>query len=323
MQCPICSETVGDVDLDCAACHEPLAPWRTLTSSSDRLRERGLLQASQRDFVASGLSFLQAALTNPFDTKSLIDAGRAMLHMNRLDDGLRLLNQARARDPKGDAPAVIAAVEAIVAENERRKKTAAQAAAEADTAAYESPPDEADSRPAPPDVDAVRENGPARRELLALPVLARRAGWGRKVQKVDPLWRRVLTMEAEWEGDWSASAAWFEAAVGDRGAEPLSALAYGRGLGAWQQNRLDEARRWFERAADPHAAVLNPAAYYLAASLDGEADTREAVRRLTGNGYAAPELESILKVLEDRVGERLPADWQPRCDELRTILQSI
>jgi hypothetical protein len=95
MKCPVCDQPVRDRDQECV-CGELLPQWRLIAASGEALRQRGLVLASQGDYVGACISFLEAALTNPLDGGSVVDAAKALFHLGRPDDALRLLRHVDA-----------------------------------------------------------------------------------------------------------------------------------------------------------------------------------------------------------------------------------
>src|SRR5437773_57424 len=98
MNCPICDRSPADSELECA-CGEPLTPWRTIAWAGQTVRQRGLTQAQEKDYLGACLSFFQAALTNPLDRASLVDAARVLHFLGRDEDALRWLRHAATRAP--------------------------------------------------------------------------------------------------------------------------------------------------------------------------------------------------------------------------------
>lgn len=109
-RCPICEAPLRGSEPECA-CGESLASWQTLDRASHVLRQRGLALAAEGDHLGALVAFLEAALTDPLDGASLVDAGRALAHLGRDADALRLLGHAAARPTHRAAAAVARAVE--------------------------------------------------------------------------------------------------------------------------------------------------------------------------------------------------------------------
>jgi tetratricopeptide (TPR) repeat protein len=117
MKCPTCGQPVKDAAAECT-CGEPLTPWRTLAWAGETLRRRGLALAGQKDYLGAVVAFLEAALTTPQDGQSLVDAARALYHLGRADEALRLLGHAEALAPGRGAAAVAAAIQTLTGRGE-------------------------------------------------------------------------------------------------------------------------------------------------------------------------------------------------------------
>lgn len=148
MQCPVCGKPTRAADRDCEACGELLTPWRTIEFYGSTLRQRGLALATQGDHLGAMISFLEGALANPLDGLSRVDAARALVHLNRLDDAERLLADMNRPEAQAAAAALKAAIDA-------RRQQAAQEMA-ADQLASE----QAETASSPP----VDESGPTTKE---------------------------------------------------------------------------------------------------------------------------------------------------------------
>lgn len=105
MHCPLCGKPNRPADRECQSCGEVLTPWRNIEFYGRGLRQRGLALAQRGDHLAACLSFLEAALTNPLDSESLVDSARSLVHLGRPDQALRLL--AGVKSPRA-APAATA-----------------------------------------------------------------------------------------------------------------------------------------------------------------------------------------------------------------------
>lgn len=117
MQCPLCGKPNRPADRECQTCGEVLTPWRNIEFYGRGLRQRGLALAERGDHLAACLSFLEAALSNPLDSESLIDSARSLVHLGRPDQALRLLAGVKA-------PKAIPAATALRDEIQRQQDTA-------------------------------------------------------------------------------------------------------------------------------------------------------------------------------------------------------
>ena len=117
MQCPLCGKPNRPADRECQSCGEVLTPWRNIEFYGRGLRQRGLALAERGDHLAACLSFLEAALTNPLDSESLVDSARSLVHLGRPDQALRLLAGVKA-------PRAIPAATALREEIQRQQDAA-------------------------------------------------------------------------------------------------------------------------------------------------------------------------------------------------------
>jgi hypothetical protein len=284
IKCPVCDQPVKDSDLECA-CGESLAPWRTLALHGQALRHRGLALAQEGDAVGACLFFVEAALTNPHDGASLIDAARALAHAGRAADALRWLAIAESR------PATRAAAGAVA---RAVRELAGQASAAGAAAAREGARDAATT-----DQPAAPANG--LRRLLALGPVERSPGlldrlWGG--HGLDSVWATVLSMEEKWPGDWRALVPWLEGAIRESQGHPV--FCYMAGLGHWQHGDRKSAKAILERCLKGQPPVANPAAYYLCLHLGEPAAARKAVAFLR-EAYDPASLDHCLGLLEGRL----------------------
>ena len=118
MQCPVCGKPVRPADRECEACGEVQTAWRNIEFYGRGLRQRGLSLAERGDHLGACLAFLEAALTNPLDSLSLVDTARALVHLSRPQDALRLLAGVKS-------PEAVPAANALRAEIERQQENAA------------------------------------------------------------------------------------------------------------------------------------------------------------------------------------------------------
>jgi hypothetical protein len=293
MKCPICEAPAKDTDQECG-CGEVLTTWANIRRGGHALRQRGLVLAGEGDYVGAALSFLEAALTNPFDDKSVLDAARALVPLGRSEDALRLLGHAAAR-PASRATAT-AVAQAIRALDQRARAVPAE-----EGNGQEVPPGDTDGAAAPapePVAPAADPAPPGPRPFLALGPVERRKGWRRRA--ADPLWAKVLGMETNGERDWGGGAAWLEEAL--EGSEGQGALHYLLGLGAWRRNDAAAARRHFANCVRDNPPVLNAAAYYLCLSLDSDARARKALEDLL-RFHSRKEMDVCLAALAGRLAD--------------------
>jgi tetratricopeptide (TPR) repeat protein len=268
MKCPLCGESVKDAAAECA-CGEPLTPWRTLAWAGEALRRRGLALAGEKDYLGAMVAFLEAALTTPQDGQSLVDAARALYHLDRPDEALRLLHHAEALAP-GRGAAVARAIQ------ELKKKRPEDRAA---TAAAALPPP---------------------RPLLALGPLERSRGWfGSGKGTSSPLWLKVLALEQQGR-DWRGAASALAEALQDT--EGAEALQYALGLGHWQAGDREAARGCFVHCLKGNLPFLNPAAYYLCLHLEEPQRALVALRALE-KAFSGKDLEQCLLALRRRLQE--------------------
>lgn len=275
MNCPVCDRAVRDTDQECA-CGELLTTWTNLRRGGHALRQRGLVLAAAGDHVGATLSFLEAALTNPLDDLSLVDAARALVHLGRTEEALVWLKHAAARPgSRAAAAALLQAIEALPSRGPGAPAAAAgQDLAETTTMVATAPP-----------------------PLLGLGALPRARRWLARAE-TDPLWEVVLRLEQEGAQDWRAPAPWLESALGT--AKGHAVLQYMLGLGAWQRAEPEEAQRRFLASMEADAPVLNPAGYYLYLQAEDAPRGRAALERLRSK-YAPQDVERCLRAVADRV----------------------
>src|SRR5688500_14652499 len=106
--CPLCLAAVEATLVDCRACGEPLAAWRTQLVAAQQIRQRGLRQAASGDYLGATLSFLESALANPLTSEAWLDAARGLAHLGRLELAGRWLELLRKRAPQSGAEALLA-----------------------------------------------------------------------------------------------------------------------------------------------------------------------------------------------------------------------
>jgi Flp pilus assembly protein TadD len=119
-QCPICSAPVKEQAMECA-CGELLTSWSTLRTQAEALRQRGLALAAKGDLVGALVSFMEAALTGPQDTASLLDAAKCLALLSRYEDADRMLTHVASK------PALKPAAEAVAALIKERVRAEARA----------------------------------------------------------------------------------------------------------------------------------------------------------------------------------------------------
>ena len=112
MRCPACDQPVKDNAPQCPHCDEVLTQWTALARHGSSLRNRGRVFAAQQDYFRACLSFMQAALIDPFDETSILEAAKALFHLGHREDALGWLRLAEARGGKG-AAAIAEAIKAL------------------------------------------------------------------------------------------------------------------------------------------------------------------------------------------------------------------
>jgi tetratricopeptide (TPR) repeat protein len=264
-QCPVCGAAAKPTAPECA-CGESLAPWRTITASGSALRDHGLALAAAGDFLGAAVVLLEAALTNPLDAVSLVDAARAMIRLGRGEDAARWLEAAKS------APGAAALL--AVARQQGEEATPSE------------------------------EHRPPRLPLLAIPPIPRQAGGlfsGKRADKtVLAAWEQAIRMEAEPGHDWRPRGSPLEDLVRT---DPRAVYHYALGLGECQSGNRPAAADAFRRciAADP--PVLNPAAYLVYIYV-GEPKGLAVVWEELQKRYSAKELEHCRAALQDRLARR-------------------
>src|SRR4051794_24252256 len=96
MKCPVCRAAVKETDQECA-CGELLTSWAKVRRHDHALRQHGLRRAAAGDHLGALVAFLEVALTSPLDGTCLVDAARALVHLGRAEDALRVLGHAGPR----------------------------------------------------------------------------------------------------------------------------------------------------------------------------------------------------------------------------------
>jgi hypothetical protein len=306
MQCPVCSRAANPRELECE-CGEVLAPWRLIATHGQALRHRGLVLAAREDYLGACLAFLEAALGNPLDESSLLDAARSLFRLGRVKQARRLL-AAASGGSAGQARRLAAAIDAALAEQSAGRDDAAAelaAAGEEETAARPATARaNADgtrysTRSSPDESPSAQPPRGTRRPLLALGPVTRSPGLFRFLARNghDPMWEAVLSVEAEWDGDWSALDPWLEAV--SRRPEQPGVLSYMRGLTCWGREARDEARGHFAACLAGPVDYLNPAAYFLSLHLDDAREAADVFDRLCEQ-YSPREMEQLLPLLRER-----------------------
>ncbi len=273
-QCPVCGAAAKATAPECE-CGESLTVWRTVARSSAVVRDRGLTLAAGGDYVGATVALLTAALTNPLDAASLVDAGRALARLGRYDDAARLLESAKGGPRATEAAAVLAAV--------------------AELAAAE--PLEVGDEPTQP---AAAAAPPA---PLGLPPLPKAGGFltGKRADAaVVAQWDRVIRMEAEPARDWRRRGSAVEELVRS---DPSAVYHYALGLGAWQEGNRAAAADAFRRCVTADPPVLNPVAHLLFLHLDDAAAARKLWAELK-RVYPAKDLDRCRAALRDRLAAR-------------------
>lgn len=285
MKCPVCDQTVKPTDTECE-CGELLTQWRVIADGSDALRQRGLTQAAQHDYWGACLSFLESALTHPWDGAGLIDAAKALVHVEppRFAEALRLLEHAKAQSGLG-----------------ARADAAAQAVRAMAEAAGKGPADSPGPVPKADSAPAVDQSSRGRRPVMGLGPIRRSTGFMAQLLgggQLDQLWSLALTLEQEWADDWQVLDSWLCAAA--KHGEHPSAFHYMRGLGFWQKSDWPEVKKAFEHCLQHKPPVLNPGPYYICLGMGDVPHARAALNRLRKNySYSKEEIDWCLDALND------------------------
>jgi tetratricopeptide (TPR) repeat protein len=248
MHCPICNEIVRPADRECA-CGEPLTAWRNWEYYGNIVRQRGLQLAKEGDFLGAFKTFMVAALGNPLDSESLLDAARALFRLGRPNDALDLLRgvQPNARSSADDVAQAIKEATALQPPIETK---AVDAALELEEMGRSLKRESLQSGSVP---------------LLALPPLRRRSfkAWLGKRQAVRVLWENVLQLEAAAPVEGSSALRWLASLDGDSSIQTIS--YYASGLVLWEEDEVANAGKRFLACMECNPPFLNPAAYYLVA----------------------------------------------------------
>ncbi|MHC4406036.1 MAG: hypothetical protein ACYTG0_40885 [Planctomycetota bacterium] len=239
-QCPICQLPAKDVDRACQ-CGELFQPWRTIEFYGDTLRQRGLTLAQSGEYLKACLSFVQAALTNPLDDKSTLDAARSLARLGCCDEAVRLIKAAGHRLPTEETEALSAAI---------RQQSTEEAALEEASSGSE----DARVEPPPPLIP------PAGRELLALGPIPKRQSLLAKFRGetiTETLWKMVVQTEETFHGDWESVGSWLRGADGD----DRGLIDYVNGLQEFQNRNDQAAAKAFDRCGKCDPPLLNAMAY--------------------------------------------------------------
>jgi tetratricopeptide (TPR) repeat protein len=288
MNCPVCDATVLASDLECGGCRESLVPWNTMRKGGEALRQRGLAAAALKDYVGALASFLQAALTNPFDERSMLDAARALVHLNRAEDADRVLTIAASR------PGLKETAEAMRLELRRRAEKDATAVAVNGAPAPEAgAPVVLEVTEAAP--EPAEEATPRLRPLLAMGQCT--AGTFFRRAPLPP-WPRILQREQQADLDWTGVPVPVAEVIGTV-KDNRPAINYMLGLGYWQARDRDGALRAFRRCIDEKPPVLNPYAYWICLHLEGDGEKlRQALAELNGRKWLGKDLPACLEAIE-------------------------
>ena len=284
--------------MDCQGCGESLTEWRMLNSNGVRLRQRGLSLARSEDFVGACVAFLEAGLTNPLDDQSLVDVGRCLLHLNRLEDGMRILKHADSRSSKSGAKAVLAALKTLLKENKGEENSKPDEEAGTETAELDSPGEEASGESS--------EKSPV---FLRLDALIPDGGWKKK--KPDSFWLTVLQTERNGTKHLSSMQDWLQTV--SRDSEAHSGISYLLGLHHWNVGDRQAAYAEFERCLRKHPPVLNPVAWLILLGATGEGVSQQLLR----SAADIYNRKSVLRVI-DEVAQRLQETGGPK-DALKAL----
>ncbi|NOX54846.1 MAG: hypothetical protein GXP27_10495 [Planctomycetes bacterium] len=330
MKCPICNTSIRESDFECVSCGELLTSWHSIIGPAHHIRQRGLVQASRRDYVGACVSFLEASLANPLDTVSLVDAAKALVYLGRVDDALRLLEIAENRIPGSGATEVAEAVRTLLQETERCKPVGdAEAVPRGERESHEpsATGDAISMETAVPTLQAEEmvkttevSAGPTR-TMLGLSLMKRSAHWWSRLvggERSDGLWATVLELEQTWRGDWGSLRPWLEAAAHASKNDPL--FHYMLGLQWWQQGNAESATESFRRCLRHQPPVLNAGAYYLCLALDDMNHAQRIRHELIATyHYSGSEMQQLIEALDARLEAWDVPDWQ---ETLRTLQQT-
>lgn len=320
MKCPMCEQPVQSDQQNECACGENLRIWRGLTKSCQALRQRGLAQASQGNYPAACLSFLEASLSNPLDQRNLIDAAKALAYCECFPEALELLKNADRRY-EAEADPVRKRIHTL-AEHAKKHSGQTPPADELRDQSHQAAQTQPDSAAATPDdgQDPVRAAPNADpHPLLKLGILKRPEkslkrffNWG-KGDCLPGIWVTVIGMENSWSGDWQGLEPWLRAAAAEAGktdagkASEAAVFHYLLGMGHVQSGQSAAAVSAFHRCLELRPPVLNPAAYYLYFHLDSGPSALKAMKRL-GKVCDSSEREFLRRHLGEVLGKRGESD---------------
>lgn len=241
LKCPMCQQPVRFGQAECG-CGEVLTFWWKMVGFGRTARQQGLKLAAAGEFFGACLAFLEDALANPMERQSLVDAARALVRLNRVDEAMRLLKLAGESEPQ--AAAVLQAIEALT-----KVQPAPEEAGEA-AAPTEKTPASAKGAPAAPFMG-----------LAALERTTKKAILGKAKREVSDGWKWALALEqhvaAGIDGLDDALASWQKNKI-----DP-ALRHYVEGLRQWRQGKAGPAREAFQACLMAQPPVLNPAVYFL------------------------------------------------------------
>lgn len=290
LKCPMCQQPVKFQQPECG-CGELLTQWWKMVGYGRAARQQGLKLAAAGDFLGACIAFLEDALANPMERASLVDAARALVRLDRVEEAMRLLKIAGESEPQ--AATVLQAIESLV-----KASPAAPAPEQAPAAPAAEPADAA-----PPGTAAPKAAPPT--PFMALGALERSAkkgvfGKGAKRELSDG-WKWVLALERFFTGSLDGLNetidAWLQCDI-DAGL-----VQYVEGLRRWQKRQEGPARDAFQASLVANAPILNPAIYYLHLHLRN-GSLREGWQGL-GKWLAGDERQRCKGQLE-----RVVAEWQ-------------
>jgi tetratricopeptide (TPR) repeat protein len=305
--CPLCLTAVEPALVDCSACGEPLAAWRTQLVAAQQIRQRGLRQAAAGDYLGATLSFLESALANPLTSEAWLDASRGLAHLGRFETAGRWLELLRKRVPQSGAEVLLAGLQ----ECQQRFPSVAEGNPDAagNIAEVATPPaaaptlllrqepavaaDQSSASAAPSDTPVASP-----RLLLGLPPLLRKRSWLQKrvVSENDPLWTAILSAEGEAPQEFLGETGWWARLMQRQPSH--SAILYWLGLSAWQRWETASAIGWFLQSLERGAPVLNPIGYVLLGSADDAAALQQCRDQLLRLGAHREELVQVVQMLQ-------------------------